>query len=55
LLEEFLKGKKIKSKRVMMSKSKGQLFAILKVKGTEKQFAQLNEELIKNKTIIEYY
>jgi putative Mg2+ transporter-C (MgtC) family protein len=43
-LEELLKNKKIKSKRLTMNKSKGKLFAVLKVTGSRKQFAQLDEE-----------
>ena len=55
ILEETLKNKKIKSKRLMMNKSKGQLFVILRVKGSQKQFVELNEELIKMESIMDYY
>lgn len=54
-LEEFLEAKKIKSRRLMMNKSDGKLFAILKVKGSRKQFTQLNEELITMENIEQYY
>jgi putative Mg2+ transporter-C (MgtC) family protein len=55
ILEETLKNKKIKSKRLTMNKSKGQLFLILRVKGSQKQFVELNEELIKMESIMDYY
>ena len=55
VLEETLKNKKIKSKRLTMNKSKGQLFLILRVKGSQKQFVELNEELIKMESIMDYY
>ena len=55
ILEETLKNKKIKSKRLTMNKSKGQLFIILRVKGSQKQFVELNEELIKMESIMDYY
>src|SRR4028118_866623 len=35
ILEETLKNKKIKSKRLTMNKTKGQLFLILRVKGSQ--------------------
>lgn len=54
-LEEFLEAKKFKSRRLMMNKSDGKLFAILKVKGSRKQFTQLNEELITMENIEQYY
>lgn len=54
LLEEFLKDRKIKSKRLMMNKKKGKLSATLRVKGSQKQFVQLNEELIRMETVTEY-
>lgn len=55
ILEKYFIDRRMKSKRIMMNKSKGQLFAILKVSGTEKQFALPNEELIKTESIMEYY
>lgn len=54
-LEAFLEAKKFKSRRLMMNKSDGKLFAILKVKGSRKQFTQLNEELITMENIEQYY
>ena len=54
LLEEFLKDRKIKSKRLMMNKNKGKLSASLRVRGSQKQFEQLNEELIRMETVTEY-
>jgi hypothetical protein len=38
-----------------MNKSQGQLFLILRVKGSQKQFVELNEELIKMESIMDYY
>ncbi|MCW3079432.1 MgtC/SapB family protein [Segetibacter sp.] len=55
IIEKYLLDRRMKSKRIMMNKSKGQLFAILKVRGTERQFVLLNEELIKTENIVEYY
>lgn len=55
ILEETLKNRKIKSKRLMMNKSKGLLFVTLRVKGSQKQFVELNEELIKMESIMDYY
>ncbi len=54
-LEEFLKGKKIKSKRVIMNKIKGRLFISITVKGSQKLFVEINEELIRMESIAECY
>ncbi|GEO11257.1 MgtC/SapB family protein [Segetibacter aerophilus] len=54
-LEGVLKESKMKSKRIMMNKSHGKLFLILKITGTEKQFVELSEELIKIDTIIDFH
>ncbi len=54
-LEEFLKGKKIKSKRVMMNKINGRLFISITVKGSQKLFVEINEELIRMESIAECY
>ena len=55
ILEETLKNKKIKSKRLMMNKSRGLLSVTLRVRGSQKQFVELNEELIKMESIMDYY
>ena len=55
ILEETLKNKKIKSKRLMMNKSRGVLSVTLRVTGSQKQFVELNEELIKMESIMDYY
>lgn len=54
-IESYLSVSRMKSKRIMVNKSNGQLFAALKVNGTEKQFAMLNEELINTQSIVEYH
>ncbi|MDB5247006.1 MAG: MgtC/SapB transporter [Segetibacter sp.] len=54
-VEKALIMKKLKSRRLMMNKSKGKLFVMLKVTGSQKQFVELNEELIKMESIVEYY
>ena len=55
IIEKYIVDSKMKSKRTMMNKSRGQLFASFKVSGNEKQFALLNEELVKTDSIIEFY
>jgi putative Mg2+ transporter-C (MgtC) family protein len=54
-VEELLEKSGLKSKRVMMNKSGGKLSVILKVTGTHKKFAKLNEDLIKMEKIEDYY
>ncbi|MBA2762114.1 MAG: MgtC/SapB family protein [Segetibacter sp.] len=55
LVEEMLNAKKIKSKRLMMNKRGGKLVVSLKVTGNQKQFVEMNEELIRTENITEYY
>ncbi len=55
LLEEYLKDKKIKSKRLMMNKSDGKLFVSLMVRVKQKQFLKLTEDMISMESIIEHY
>ncbi|MCW3080408.1 MgtC/SapB family protein [Segetibacter sp.] len=54
-VEEVLKAMKMKSKRVMMNKNQGRLLLILNIKGTEKQFAELSEVLVKTESITEFH
>ena len=54
-LEDLLRERKIKSKRILMNKIEGKLFAVFKVTGNERQFVQLNEDLIKMESIIDYH
>lgn len=54
-IDKYLFDIGFRSKRTMMNKSNGQLFAILKVNGSEKQFALMNEELISTESVMEYY
>lgn len=55
IVEELLKTKKMKSKRIMITKLNGNLTASLKVTGYQQQFSELNEELIRMERIIGYY
>ena len=54
-LEDLLRERKIKSKRILMNKIEGKLIAVFKVTGNERQFVQLNEDLIKMESIIDYH
>lgn len=53
-LEVFLKSIKVKSKRVMLSKTAGKLYVILKVTGSQKQFAVMDEALVNIGAIVDY-
>ena len=54
-VEDMLSKLKVKSKRLLMNKSEGQLFVNLKVSGSHKQFVLVNEELVKMESIKDYY
>ena len=54
-LEETLTKRDIRSKRLMVNKSDGKMFAILKVTGSQQQFGDLNEELVMMDKILEFY
>jgi len=54
-VEELLQSKKMKSKRLMLNKNSGRLFAILKITGSQRQFAEMNEELIKLERVKDYH
>jgi putative Mg2+ transporter-C (MgtC) family protein len=55
LVEDLLKESGLNSKRMMMNKSGGKLSVILKVTGTHKKFAKLNEDLIRMDKIEDYF
>ena len=54
-VEELLNSMNVRNKRSMMTKGDGKLSAYIKVTGTQKQFAKLDEELMKVVSISDFY